>query len=96
MKWDDTYRKLFFDFHSKQVNHSVAADFDAEAYAEKLVEVGCEMTSVFAVGGMGHKFYQKGQYCKIADLLGIDWVGTHNVVCFTIPKVGLYEIVEIS
>ena len=54
------------------------------------------MTSVFAVGGMGHKFYQKGQYCKIADLLGIDWVGTHNVVCFTIPKVGLYEIVEIS
>ena len=76
MKWNDSYRKLFFDFHNYAQNHSLASEFDAEIFAQKLEEVGCEMVSVFCLGGRGHKYYRKGKYGTVHPYLpeGIDMV----------------------
>ena len=76
MKWNDSYRKLFFDFHNWAENHSLAADFDAERFAEDLEYVGCQLVSVFALGGKGHRYYRKGEYGVIHPHLpeGLDMV----------------------
>ncbi len=55
-----SYRKLFFDFHSHSSAAGLAADFDAEAWADRLVEANAQAVSVFTKCGFGWSFYQKG------------------------------------
>jgi len=62
MSWYDTsYRKLFFDFHSKESAEGLAADFDAEAWADAIEAAHAQAASVFCKGGFGHAFYRKGR-----------------------------------
>ncbi len=76
MNWNDSYRKLFFDYHNFADNHSIAKDFDAVKFADRLEEVGCQTVSVFAMGGKGHRYFRKGQYGVVHPNLpeGVDMV----------------------
>jgi len=61
MCWYETsYRKLFFDFHSKESAAGLAEDFDAEAWADAVQAAHAQAASVFCKGGFGHAFYRKG------------------------------------
>lgn len=77
MGWyDDTYRKLFFDFHSHSTTIGLASNFDAEGWAERVAAVGAQAVSVFAKCGMGWSFYRRGQYRYVHPNLpdGLDMV----------------------
>jgi len=56
-----SYRKLFFDFHSPGTAVGLAAAFDAERWADRLVEANAQAVSVFTKCGFGYSFYQKGR-----------------------------------
>ncbi len=58
--YQTSYRKLFFDFHSPGSTVDLAADFDAERWAERLDEANAQAVSVFTKCGYGWSFYQKG------------------------------------
>lgn len=58
--YDDCYRKLFFDFHSAGTAVGLAAAFDAEGRADRLVAANVQGVSVFTKCGFGYSFYQKG------------------------------------
>ena len=58
--YDECYRKLFFDFHSAGTAVGLAAAFDAEAWADRLVAANAQAVSVFTKCGYGYSFYQKG------------------------------------
>ena len=63
MSWyEKTYRKLFFDFHSRSQAVGLASNFNAERWAERLWKVGCEAVSVFTKGGYGWSCYRKGKF----------------------------------
>jgi hypothetical protein len=55
-----SFRKLFFDFHSSEGAVGLGADFDAEGWADRLVEAGAQAVSVFAKCGFGWSFYRRG------------------------------------
>ncbi|MGC9360858.1 MAG: beta-galactosidase trimerization domain-containing protein, partial [Anaerolineae bacterium] len=77
MSWYDTsFRKLFFDFHSPGATVGLAADFDAEGWADRLKEAGAEAVSVFVKGGYGYSFYRKGEIRYVHPSLpeGLDMV----------------------
>ena len=59
--YDTSYRKLFFDFHSAGTAVGLAAAFDAERWADRLVEANAQAVSVFTKCGFGYSFYQKGR-----------------------------------
>ena len=58
--YDDCRRKLFFDFHSAGTAVGLAAAFDAERWADRLVAAHAQGVSVFAKCGFGYSFYQRG------------------------------------
>lgn len=58
--YDRSYRKLFFDFHSPSTAVGLAAQFDAERWAERVQEAHAQAVSVITKGGYGHSFYRKG------------------------------------
>lgn len=58
--YDECYRKLFFDFHSAGTAVGLAAAFDAERWADRLVAARAQAVSVFTKCGFGYSFYQKG------------------------------------
>ncbi len=63
MGWyENTYRKLFFDFHSHSTAAGLASRFDAERWAERVRDADAQAVSVFTKGAMGWSFYRKGQY----------------------------------
>ncbi|OGV69836.1 MAG: hypothetical protein A3K19_28960 [Lentisphaerae bacterium RIFOXYB12_FULL_65_16] len=59
--YETSYRKLFFDFHSAGAAVGLASAFDAERWAERLVEANVQAVSVFTKCGFGYSFYQKGR-----------------------------------
>ncbi len=58
--YDTSYRKLFFDFHSPGSAVGLASAFDAERWADRVQEANAQAVSVFAKGGYGYSFYQRG------------------------------------
>ncbi len=58
--YSTSYCKLFFDFHSHSSAAGLAADFDADRWADRLVEANAQAVSVFTKCGFGWSFYQKG------------------------------------
>ena len=77
MSWYDTsYRKLFFDFHSPGATTGLAAGFDAEGWADRLVAANAEAVSVFIKGGYGYSFYRQGEIRYVHPSLpaGLDMV----------------------
>ena len=58
--YDECYRKLFFDFHSAGTAVGLAAAFDAERWADRLLEANAQAVSVFTKCGFGYSFYRKG------------------------------------
>ena len=56
-----SYRKLFFDFHSPDAAVGLAADFDAERWADRVQAAHAQAVSVFTKCGFGFSFYQKGR-----------------------------------
>jgi hypothetical protein len=56
-----SYRKLFFDFHSPDAAVGLAADFDAERWADRVQAAHAQAVSVFTKCGFGYSFYQKGR-----------------------------------
>ena len=58
--YDDCYRKLFFDFHSPGTTVGLAAAFDAEGWADRLVAANAQAVSVFTKCGLGYSFYRQG------------------------------------
>ncbi len=58
--YDKSYRKLFFDFHSPGTAVGLAAAFDAERWADRLVAANAQAVSVFTKCGFGYSFYQQG------------------------------------
>jgi hypothetical protein len=75
--YDTSYRKLFFDFHSHSSAAGLAADFDAERWAERLQEANAQAVSVFTKCGFGWSFYQKGHIRYLHPQLppGLDMLG---------------------
>jgi len=77
MSWYDTsYRKLFFDFHSPGTTVGLAASFDAERWAERLLAAKAQAVSVFVKCGYGYSFYRKGEIRYVHPHLpaGLDMV----------------------
>lgn len=73
MSWyERTYRKLFFDFHSRSQTVGLASNFNAERWAERLWKVGCEAASVFIKGGHGWSSYRKGKFRYVHPELSED------------------------
>lgn len=55
-----TFRKLFFDYHSHSSTYDLARDFNAEQWAEQLKQANVEGVSMFAKCGQGWRYYLKG------------------------------------
>ena len=58
--YDECYRKLFFDFHSAGTAVGLAAAFDAEGWADRLVAAHAQAVSVFTKCARGYSFYRQG------------------------------------
>jgi uncharacterized lipoprotein YddW (UPF0748 family) len=58
--YDRCTRKLFFDFHSAGTAVGLAAAFDAERWADRLVAAHAQAVSVFTKCGCGYSFYRQG------------------------------------
>ncbi len=56
----NSYRKLFFDFHSHSSAVGLASAFDAERWAQRLEEANAQAVSVFVKGGRGWSLYRRG------------------------------------
>lgn len=60
--FDNSYRKLFFDFHTQQSVQDVARDFDAEKWADELVKSQVQSINLHSLCFFGWKYYRKGKY----------------------------------
>jgi hypothetical protein len=56
----DSYKNLFFDFHTHSSARGVAAGFDADRWADGIAEMGVQAVSAFAVDAFGWRFYRRG------------------------------------
>ena len=62
MNWyKESYRKLFFDFHTHSSAVEVAREFNAEKWAEELETTGAQAVSAFAKCGYGWRYYLDGK-----------------------------------
>lgn len=78
MNWfKDSYKNLFFDFHTHSSASGVAEDFDADAWMGEVEKLGAEAVSVFAVDAFGWRFYRKGEHGWVHPRLpeGLDLLG---------------------
>ena len=61
MSWYGTsYRKLFFDFHSRSTVVGLAKGFDAQRWAQRLQDAHVQAVSIFVKCGAGYSFGQRG------------------------------------
>jgi hypothetical protein len=73
----DSYRKLFFDYHTYEAAKDVARHFNAEKWAEQLENSLAQAVSIHTVCNKGWKYYTKGEigyvHPKLPD--GLDMIG---------------------
>ena len=77
-KWFyDSYRKLFFDFHTQRTAVDVAKGFDADKWADEMVKNHVQAISLHSVCDFGWKYYRKGEYGYVHPQLphGVDIIG---------------------
>ncbi len=60
--YHDTYRKLFFDYHTYQAARDVAARFDAGRWAEQLEDAHVQAVSIHALCFRGWRYYREGTH----------------------------------
>ena len=60
--YENSFRKLFCDFHAPTKMRNVGADYDAELWAEQLEDAGAQAVSSFAKCYYGWAHYRK---CKV-------------------------------
>jgi len=56
----NSYRKLFFDFHSHSLAVGLASAFDADRWAQRLEKANAQAVSIFVKGGRGWSSYRRG------------------------------------
>ena len=77
MSWyKNTYKKLFFNYHSDKNIVDLASSFNAKKWAERVQKTGAEAVSVFVKGACGWSYYRKGKVRSIHPHLpeGLDMV----------------------
>ncbi len=74
---EQTFRKLFFDYHNHEGNWGLAENFDAEKWADQLQAADAEGVSMFAKGAQGWRYYQKGEVGWVHPEMppGLDMLG---------------------
>ncbi len=74
---EQTFRKLFFDYHNHRDNWGLAENFDAEKWADQLKAANAEGVSMFAKGAQGWRYYQKGEVGWVHPEMpnGLDMLG---------------------
>ena len=79
----DSYRKLFFDYHTYQAAKDVAIHFDAEKWADQLQQSHVQAVSIHSLCHHGWRYYRKGSYGYIHPKLpeGVDIVGQTMEAC---------------
>jgi len=80
---EQSYRKLFFDYHNHKDNWGLAENFNAEEWAEQLKAADAEGVSVFAKGAQGWRYYQKGEIGWVHPEMpaGLDMLGDIVEAC---------------
>ncbi len=58
----NSYRKLFFDFHTHSAVVDVAEGFDADRWADELVKSHVQAISLHTVCGYGWRYYREGKH----------------------------------
>ncbi len=79
----NSYRKLFFDFHTQRTAVDVAKGFDASRWADELVKNNVQAVSIHSSCEYGWRFYRKGKYGFIHPQLppGTDLIGDITKAC---------------
>ncbi len=89
------FRKLFFDYHNHKDNWGLAANFDAEKWAEQLKAADVEAVSAFAKCAQGWRYYQKGNVGWVHPEMpaGLDMLGNIVEACHKrgIKVIGYYH-----
>ncbi|MFC2123591.1 beta-galactosidase trimerization domain-containing protein [Bacteroidota bacterium] len=79
----NSYRKLFFDYHTFQAAKDVAIHFDAEKWAYQLEESHVQAVSLHALCYRGWRYYRKGEvgytHPKLPE--GVDIIGQTMDAC---------------
>ena len=57
----NSYRKLFFDYHTYEAALNVASEFDAERWAEQLDQAHVQAVSLHSYCNHGWRYYRKGK-----------------------------------
>jgi hypothetical protein len=80
---NQVFRKLFFDYHNHKDNWGLAANFDAEKWADQLKAADVEGVSAFAKCAQGWRYYQKGSvgYVHPEMPAGLDMLGNMVDAC---------------
>jgi len=73
----DSWRKLFFDFHTWQAARDVTKNLDADVWARQLEQAHVEAVSLHALCARGWRYYRKGEHGYIHPKLpeNTDMVG---------------------
>ena len=81
--YKNSYRKLFFDFHTQRTTSDVAKGFDANKWADELVKTNVQAISLHSLCNYGWKYYQKGKYGYVHPQLspGMDIIGDMTNAC---------------
>jgi len=79
----NSYRKLFFDFHTQQKAVDVAKDFDADKWADELVKTHVQAISIHSMCNFGWTYYRKGDYGYVHPQLPleVDIIGDMTKAC---------------
>ncbi len=90
-----SFRKLFFDFHSSEHAVGLASAFDADRWADRLVEANASAVSVFTKCGFGWSFYRKGGIRYVHPHLpeGMDMLEAQIASCHArdVKTIGYYH-----
>jgi len=92
----NTYRKLFFDYHTQSTAVEVAKGFDADWWADELVNHHVQAISLHSMCAYGWKYYRKGKYGWVHPNLpeDIDLVGEMVRACHErdIKVIGYFNV----
>ena len=94
----NSYRKLFFDFHTQRSAVDVAKGFDAERWAEQLEKAHVQAVSLHSLGNHGWSYYRKGKFRHVHPQMpsGMDIVEEVTKACHKrgIKVIGYFNLLH--